>query len=202
MKNSNTILFLISCIVIIFMSFYFLNMSTKMKHIQDNLATLNANLQIKEEFYNFNFECNNTMFGKIISDILCTGRNNEKMRLSQLVKDKSLLIYRYQSMCSSCKQDYTELQVINEIHKAHDNVIILCSQHVFKDLLLYINANKLKVPIYVIPLAFDWILEEKDFSYYFVLHPDMKIFSIYVPNMDFPELNKQYLEGVKRFLSE
>jgi hypothetical protein len=50
--------------------------------------------------------------------------------------------------------------------------------------------------------SFSWKIEELYKPYCFVLHPNMKISHIYVPNKDYPELNKQYFEGVKRFLSE
>ena len=204
MKKYSTTLLLISFIVIISMSFYFLNRLTKMEYMKDTLSTLNVDLQIKEEFYNFNFECNNMMSGKAISDILCIGRNNEESYLSKISQDNPILVYRYQSTCSSCKQDYTELDVMNELYsEMQDNVIILCWQHLYKDLLIYSTTNKIKIPIYVIPLdAFDWIAEKKDASYYFVLHPDMRISNIYVPNKDYPKLNKQYLEGIKRYLLE
>ena len=69
--------------------------------------------------------------------------------------------------------------------------------------MIFKNIQKIKIPTYFIPSdTLNWKAEESGKPYYFVLHPDMKISHIYVPDKNFPEQNKHYLEGVKRFLSE
>jgi len=63
--------------------------------------------------------------------------------------------------------------------------------------------NNIELPIFKIPQdAFNWILEDYGKPYYFVLHPDLTVSDIYIPDNAFPELNKQYFERVKKLLSD
>ena len=84
-----------------------------------------------------------------------------------------------------------------------DYIKVFCSFTNERGLRLLINKHEVKLSAFLIPFnAFDWPAEESHEPYYFVLHPNMKISYIYVPDKKYPELNKQYLEGIKRFLSE
>jgi len=202
MKDFKTIsLILVS--VIIFLLFYFPNKITKMKHTQDILSEFTSGSQIKEEFYNFNFEINNKMTGLTSPDIICKENKTDEVKLSALVEKKPLLLYRYADInCNTCYE--AELKALQEEFSESPNLVsVICSYRVDQEFIVFKKINKIRVPLFRIdPDAFSWDVENYLNPYYFVLHPDMKISHIYVPNKVFPELNKQYLEGVKRFLSE
>lgn len=205
MKNYKILFFSSFCVILLFLFFYFMNKITAMQHAQNQLSEFTAKTQMREFFYNLNFVSNNEMTGKIASDVLCTGLKNEEKPLSDFVRGKSLLVYRYAYMkCSSCNEYEISFMELNDVFsEAPDLTLILCSSHVFKNFLLFKRKNNMEIPLYSISLnAFDWLAEKNDSPYYFVLHPDMKISHIYIPSKDYPEMNRQYLEGVKRFLSE
>ena len=63
--------------------------------------------------------------------------------------------------------------------------------------------NQIELPIFRIPQdALDWEIEEHNVPYYFVLHPNLTVSHIYIPDKYFPELNKNYLESIKIFLKD
>ena len=203
MKNFKSLLLLIAGIVILFLVFYFPNKITEIKRTQDLLIKTTAKAQAKEAFLNSNFEMNSTMTGLIAPDVLCAEYRKDSILLSTMAKEKPVLIFRFTEQgCTPCYVE--ELNALQQILPENvDYVIILCSYHKDKDLMILKNTHKLQLPAYLIRFdAFDWVAEESQKAYYFILHPDMKISHIYVPNKDYPELNKQYLEGVIRFLSE
>lgn len=209
MKDIKTILLASSCVVLLFLSFYFINKVTKLESTQNNLSEFITKIQEKEGFYNLNIEYNNKMLGERAPNLLCTRRNSERKPLSEFVPIKPLLIYRYTDVkCSTCSQNETGTELIelkNMFSDMPDLALILSSSYAIKDLLIFAKMSDIDIPIpiyYTSLNAFDWIAEDNDNSYFFVLHPDMKISHIYVPDKKFPDLNRQYLEGVKRFLSE
>ena len=203
MKDLKTTLLIILCIIVLFLCFYFPNKIAEMRHTQGSLYELTANTQQKEEFYYLNFDLNNQMTGLIAPSISCIKSNKSEYLLSELVNEKPLLIYRYTNAgCSPCY--IAELKLFHKVFSDnYDLARVFCSYQTELEFVTSKKINKIKFPYYRITLeAFDWKLEEYNSSYYFVLHPDMKISHIYVPNKEYPELSIQYLEGVKRFLSE
>ncbi|MDR1743292.1 MAG: hypothetical protein LBR48_05660 [Dysgonamonadaceae bacterium] len=63
--------------------------------------------------------------------------------------------------------------------------------------------NKIDLPLFRISQnAFNWIAEDYDNPYYFVLHPDMTVSDFYIPDKAYPELTQQYLSNIKKLLSE
>ena len=203
MKDISIIILVVAFAVILFLCFYYPNKITGMKNVQDSLSEFTASMQMRTEFHELNFDLNSKMTGLNASDALCLERINEGKHLSELVREKPLLIFRYaQITCRMCYE--AELKVLNDVFITNpDLVVILCSNNVIRDFLIYKRSNKIEISIFNIPNdTFSWIAEENDSQYFFVLHPDMKISHIFVPNKEYPELSKQYLEGVKRFLSE
>jgi len=202
MKSIKTILLIVACATIIFLSFYLLNNMLEIKHEQARVFELNAKMQMKNEFYYLNFDINNQMTGKNAPNIFCFENRNKENYLSELVQEKSLLIYRYTHKdCNTCYE--SEIQSLQEVFKdSIELTSILCSYYAIKDYLAFKKMVKVKTHIYHISFgAFDWIAEDCNKPYYFVLHPDMKISHVYVPSQEFPEYNKHYLEIIKRLLS-
>ena len=202
MKNINTTILVIGIVIISFLCFYFPNKIIEYKNINNNLYKITTNLQIKEEFHDLNFELNNKMTGLVAPNILCKENENNEKYLLELTKGKPLLICKYTYLtCNSCYE--AELKLLNNVFIDNTNVVILCSDHTMRNFIIYKRKNEMNISIFSIKFySFNWIAEKNINSYYFVLHPDMKISHIYVPNKEFPEQNKQYLEGIKRFLSE
>jgi len=204
-EDIKSVLLTILFLALLFSFFYFLNVIQKMKQNQIVFAEFTSKIQMKEDFYRTNFELNFEMSGLKTPDIYCEDSPKERKFLSEMVKDKSFLIYRFTgNSCKTCYTDaLTELQ--NELAESFgfDKIRALSSQLTKRDLLILTRTYNIQFPIYLIPpKSFDWVAEDYGNPYYFVLHPDMKISHIYVPNKSYPELNKQYLEGVKRFLSD
>jgi hypothetical protein len=127
---------------------------------------------------------------------------NDTMLISKIMKTKPLLVFKYaNSNCHSCYETY-----LNELKKIFEDfssdVAVLCSYQTERDLLIFKQMNKITYPMYRIPTdAFNWKAEDYNNPYYFVLHPDMKISHIYIPDKAFPDMNRAYLESVKRLLT-
>ena len=205
MKDIKTGLLLVACAVILFLCFYFPNVIMEKNNAYKILSNFTASIQVKNEMNYFNFEINNKMTGLKAPDVLYskTKKDPKEKYLSELVRQKPLLIYRYADInCSDCYE--IELKALQaEFAGTPELAIVLCSYRMDQEFIVFKKLNQIKLPLYRVDSdAFDWIIESYGNPYYFVLHPDMKISHIYVPNKVFPDLNKQYLEGVKRFLSE
>ena len=205
MKNIKTLLLIIAISVILFLTVFFLNIITERDNTLTHLRNFTVALQIKEEVYSFNTEINNKMTGLHAPYISYTKSDDlsKENSLSELVKNKPLLIYRYSDVnCVSCYEN--EIKTLQEsFSDLLESAVILCSYQSDRDLRTFRRLNIIKLPLYCISFdAFTWTVEDYGNPYYFVLHPNMKISHIYVPDKRYPELNKQYLEGVKRFLLE
>lgn len=185
MKDIKTLLLVIICGTAAFLLFYFLNKVTEMKQIWE-----------KAESYQLFFELNNTMTGKTVSDTL----------FSELNREKPILIIEFSNViCSPCNSklfmELIELQAV--FADSPNSVLILCPKHAKKDLSIFKSNNNIDLPIYYKKNdSFERTSDKFNNAFCFVLNPDRKISQLYIPNVESPDLNKQYLEGVKRFLSE
>jgi hypothetical protein len=158
---------------------------------------------MKKEFYESNYKYNSKMDGLKAPDIICRSQNNEEKLLSLFVKDKPVLIFRQvDKICISCKSEDIKI-LFDFIKKNTTSAVILCASHQREDIDILIKQKMVEIPVYDISSnAFNWNLDDGYNPYYFVLHPDMKISNIYVPGKSFPEMNKAYLESVKRLLAD
>ena len=206
-KNSKSSLFVVLIITLLFLCFYFPNTIADMKQKQHTLLQKVTNIQEKGDFLQSNFALNNQMTGLRAQEIFCIESYSEGNLLSVMAKNKPILIYRFtKQSCEKCYIDaLTELQ--NEIQDGisanPDFVKVFCSHETEREILILKRTHKFSFPIYRIPPdAFKWVAEESSKPYYFLVHPDMKISHIYVPDSNYPELNKQYLEGVKRLITD
>lgn len=123
--------------------------------------------------------------------------------MSDLVSQKPALVFRFSELnCYTCYE--TELSLLKKCFSAEEqHVAILCSYQQRRYFFAFKNHNDIHLPMFRISQdAFDWELEEHGVPYYFVLHSDLSVSHIYIPSTDFPELNRQYMENIKRFLLE
>ena len=175
-----------------------------MKQDQTNMTDFAAQIQEKEDFFRSNFELNIRMTGLKASDKYCMESQNKGEMLSEMAKDKPLLIYRFTG--SNCKTCYTDvfIELQDEISDNYilSHLIALCSNLTEREILRLKKTYKIQFPIYlIIPDSFDWILENENVPYFFVLHPNMNISHIYMPNKAYPKLNRQYLEEILTHLA-
>lgn len=120
-------------------------------------------------------------------------------------KDKPVLIYWFsRESCYECYVDALmelEKEIQKEVSENGDFVKILCSYETERELMILRRTYRFSLPIYKIPPnSFNWTAEERNVPYFFVLHPDMKISHIFVPDRENPEFSRQYLESMKRLL--
>ncbi len=203
MKDIKKLLLIVLCIIVLFLCFYFPNKIVEIKHAHGSLSEFVADVQMKEEFHQLNFELNHKMTGLIAPDVFCAKNGNDGELLSKMPDNRPLLIYRYTH--KSCTPCYVEdLEMLQSAFSDNVELLrVLCSYQTERDFVVFKKIHQTKLPAYHIPVhAFDWTVENYEKPYCFVLHPDMKISHVYVPNKVYPAFNKQYLEGVKRFLSE
>ena len=131
-------------------------------------------------------------------DIICIDENKEKYLLSSLVKDKkSVLIYRYSDVsCNTCVE--VELKHLHSIFKDRDDAIILCSYHIERDYYVFKRLNQIKLRTCKIDHdAFDLDkMGRNSNAYYFVLHSNMNITDVFVPDKMFPDASTNYLLNI------
>ena len=204
MKEIKTLIIISLCSIILFIVVYFPNRLYEIRHTQEVLISTASNLQLIADFFQLNFLLNNKMTGLLSPNVSISETTNDKKDrfLSDLVYNTPLLLYRYTDInCNACYE--TELEVLQEEFADTPTLVsVLCSYTIDQHFVAFKKINKLKIALYSIDhKAFYWAAEEYGNPYYFVLHPDLKISHIYVPDKAFPELNRQYLEGVKRFLT-
>ena len=201
MKDIKSIIIISLCLVVLFSSFLFLNVIRKMNRNQDSIAEFTKNAQIHEFFYQSTFDLNASMTGLIAPDIMYIDSKKEQVFLSNIVKEKPLLIFRFKdSNCNPCNMDLLS-QIQTELSDYSSFVRMFHFVNTERELMIFKNTYNIILPLYMIPpKPFDWIIEEESVSYFFVLHSNMKISHIYKPHKDFPEQNKLYLESVIRFL--
>jgi hypothetical protein len=197
-KNILFLIFLISC-TIFSLLFYFLNRQIELDNNRHKWEESEKELR----FIEMNEELNKKLANNFIQNVICEDIEANQCFLASLVSPNPKLIYRYSEInCNDCFE--SDLALLQEFFSDEkQKIVILCSYQNRKYLVEFKKMNRIELPIYrILKDTFNWKLEKYGESYYFVLHPDMKVSHIFVPNKDFPELNKQYLESVKRFLSE
>jgi hypothetical protein len=203
MKDLKTISIILLSAILSVLCFYFLNKIAEIENTLKRQLEFTSEIQIKLEFFNLNFDLNTKMTGLKSPDITCTKRENEEIRFSSISNSKPVLIYKYSDLnCNTCYEEaIKELQDV--FHDFPAAAKIICAYNMEKDFLVFKKVNKIKLDIFRINHnAFNWVAEDYNRPYYFVLHPDMNISNIYVPDKAFPEMNKAYLESIKRLLAE
>jgi hypothetical protein len=188
MKNNIKwiILSIVACLTV---SLYILNSSQKL----ENTTAL----------YKLGKELNDQLSGKLAPDIVCIDANQDTVHLSDLVKEKKILVYYYSELhCSSCYEKQLEwLQ--SSFEKGPYPVVILGAYLAYRHFATYMKVNHHKLPIYQIShKVLDWFIENSGMPFCFVLNEDMTASYFYIPNNDYPAINNRYLDGVKKLLSD
>lgn len=159
--------------------------------------------QLEKGILSHYFQLNGQIMGTTIEDVECDSRQ-EKILLSNMVEEKPILIYRYiMNGCKPCIEK--DLVLLTKYFKRSDSTLvrIIGSYNSRRDYLIANNEKKIKLQLYNIPeKSLDLQLEEYELSYCFVLHPNMKISNVFIPDQNNPEYTRQYFEAVKRFLDD
>jgi len=198
MKNRTTLFILLFLTGITFL-FFLLNLQSKM----DKNQKQSEESEMKKSFNSMLEELNNTFANAVIQNIILEDMFLKEFPISDLAFRKPILFFRFSEFnCSSCyEKELFSLQ--HYFSKEYPKIAILSSYASRRQYVMFIKANRIELPFYRIPQdAFDWKLEDYGSPYYFVLHPDLTVSHIYIPDTTFPELNKQYLESVKKYLTE
>ena len=198
MKNK-IVLFILLFFAGITLLFYFLNMELKTGNYQPQQKIS----EIEKNFNRINEDLNKKLEHTAVLNMIIVDTLSNQYHLSDLVSQSPALIFRYSEMnCNSCYE--TELfSLKNAFPKEERQIAILSSYRDKRDFMMFKKANKIELPFYRMPQdSFDWALEDYGSPYYFVLHPDLTVSHIYVPSTVLPELNREYLESVKTFLSD
>lgn len=198
LRNHVLALALIGAVAVFCLLFY-LNSKTEVTSSEIQQEQLAKENEISEKLCRMNFEYNYSMLGLSAPDVpFKTGH------LSVLVaNNKSKLMYRYKDInCHTCYD--TELKNLNVVfNNEYDKAVILCSYRNERDFIVFKKMNFIKFLIFKIDAAaFDWPVENHPSPYYFVLHPDMSVSNVFIPEKSRPELTELYLTGVKRLLSK
>ena len=164
---------------------------------------LREQLEMEKSFNGMNEELNNQLAYTTVSDVIIVDTLLQEYSLSTLVSKKPVLVFRYSGLnCGTCYG--AEIISLQNIFSPEDRQIAILSS--YNDKRHFISDRKdarIEFPFYLIPQdAFDWILEEYGTPYYFVLHPDLTVSHIFIPDIVLKDLNKQYLERIKCYLSD
>jgi hypothetical protein len=154
------------------------------------------------ELYKLGKSLNDQFSGRIAPDIVCRDSTKHTVNLSDLIAGKKTLIYYYSELhCSSCYEKQLEL-LEKSFSETTYPVIVLASYSSHRHFSVYIKNTPYNLPVYQIEhKVFDRFVEDRGTPYCFVLNPDMTAAYFYIPN-DYPEINKQYLERIKKLLSD
>lgn len=191
MKNKLSIIVILSAICLS-CGLYLLN------HSHSNNETVNS----ERELYQMGKELNEQLAGRKISDIACTDSMGNTVMLSDLMAGNKVLVYYYSELhCSSCYESYRDL-LENNISKKDFPVVILGSYLNFRHFSVYLKRHFCSLPIYWVEHnAFKWELDNSGVPYCFVLNLDMTVSYFYVPQNEYPAVDKLYLERVQTLIS-
>ena len=195
----------IICLCFLVLSFFFLVSLNKKEEVSElSEAYQEAVLQIDSlSIYRYNFEFIMQLMGTRLDDLSGQTEDLQKTKLSDMINDGPILVYRYADInCHVCIESEIETIQKNFIGK-EDHILLLCSYRTERDFSIFKKLNKLKFPAFRIPYdALKWSIEKQSNPYCFVLHPDLKVSDVFIPDKSFPVLNDLYLQGIKRLIEK
>jgi len=185
-------------VVLGFVLFYLFALNENKQMEVAETVSHEAELEYKNKFYNLNFETNSKITGTVVKNILCEIEGESKISLSELVKEKPKLVFRYSNInCKTCFE--AQLELINKLFENSEDVIILCSYNISRDFLVFKKMNKIKVPIYRIPKEdMEWEINN---PFYFLLNKSMSISNIYIPDKKYQQMSLQYLLSMQKLIN-
>lgn len=167
---------------------------------QTTKYTESGETNYENDWLRSNFYFNNKYEGVYFYDSICESFENTNIHLSELVKERAILIFNYSYLnCNTCYEE--EISIFNEVFKNNiDEALILCKYEIKRDYLVFRKFNKSEIPIYRI-LSRSNFADEIDAPFYFLLHNDLRMTHLFIPEKQYPEKSKQYLEKMKRLLN-
>lgn len=163
-----------------------------------------SKLSVKEvsQLYLINQDINNENLGYKLPDIQLQFGS-----LSSFIKNrnKPILIFRIkETHCNTCVQH--ALNILSEVFDDNmENIMIVGSYTLTRNLKIVLN-QKLKTDCIIqnetSKIFANKELERYESPYFFILHQNMRISNIFMPDLTFPKLEEQYLKGVKQLLSD
>jgi len=176
--------------------FYYLNSDVGLKKSQEEKENISG-------FLSQYFQLNGRIMGTDIENMEC-GLVRENVLLSDMVKEKPILVYRYvASGCRPCIEK--DLGLLTERFKQSDSTLVRVfgSYSSRRDYLIGYNNKTIELPIYNVPEnSINLETEEYGISYCFILHPNMKVSNVFIPDQNNQEYTRQYFLAVKRFLND
>ena len=138
------------------------------------------------------FDLNLTYSGQKIDDITCFFDDSEIL-LSQLIKDKPVLILMYSNNnCSACLED-----LLNRIYGNVNKMLILCSDISEKEFELLTRDMNIKYPIYIVDdTNFGWAPDTSNQPYMFVINKNLTISDLFIPDNRFQNVTTKYLDAI------
>jgi hypothetical protein len=182
--------------------FLFLNNEkTKYVQLQDSIISQITGLDTLY-FYSFNFKLNNTTAGTRLKNVECVS-NNKQTDLYTLINGQPRFIYRYTELhCSACVELAME-ELNNLFGNSPEKIILLTSHTSDRNFSVFKIVNEIQFPAYKINFdSFDWLPEKLNNPYCFILHPDMRVSEVYMPDKNLSELNHSYFKKIKQLLSD
>ena len=120
--------------------------------------------------------------------------------LKNIISHKTKLVFSFSKFaCRSCIETEIERLKKNEDIVGEGNVILLTNNESVRDLVLFCKQNKVTYPIYktddeLLNLGVD----QKHFSYYFVMENDFCVKDIYIVDQSTPNMTNKYLELISK----
>lgn len=200
MNNIWKILSLVSVLVIIAFFFLFLfqkRSCMKMKYSENKIL---PEILDSLAFYRSNNDLNMEMKGFRLPNIIGYDRTG-KYQISKFQKSgKPLLIYYYTQLeCSTCVENIL-MDLNQHFNKSSESVLVLCSYMNKNEFYAFRRKLKIDYPI----LLTDWTLfnwKQTVTSCFFVLYPNSVVSDFYLPNMQFPDTNEEYVESVRKLIN-
>jgi hypothetical protein len=181
----------------IFLSFVFYLMNNKLSNAF--VSEINSE---DSYFQKMNDELNSRLSGSQIDNIICMDSVQNTFLLSEIMEHKSTLFFYFSEYnCNTCFEG--EIRLLQSFYtNGHFHVIILCAFELEDSFKIFLTINQVHVPIYRVKQeALKLQLDDYGYPYYFLLNPELIVSDIYIPNKSSPELNKIYLEKIKKYFS-
>jgi len=121
----------------------------------------------------------------------------EKVFFSDLVKDRSVLVFRFSELnCEICVEE--EIKRLKVLSKSIKNRLLFVTSYSFERYLYtFKRINNFKLPIYnIVPNKIKIPVEELNIPYYFVLDSALNIHDIFVPEKTEPENTEKYFKDI------
>ena len=140
---------------------------------------------------------------KFNQNILVEDEYFNKVKLSNLISNENILVYRISEMhCSTC--DESGLNSLSKITSKIPNkdIIIVSSFYNTQLMNSYKAEHNLNHKIYNLKQSINLKAEELNFPYFLVLTKDLEVLSCFFPEKSMPEFTDQYFYGIQHLFND